>query len=149
MACSTQNIETECSVLQPGFKCQLFAYVLPYQMQTSTVITFTATVIRNLTSAYLRISLNFEIVVAKVALHPELEDGRGIVVSNARLLCVVAHTHAQMLTTPSTPDVVREFEPRQPKQNRLEYSLNGEYKRTTNDIRKPYFFFEARLTSLL
>ena len=56
-----------------------------------------------------------KVVVAEMALHPELEDGRGIVVSNARFLGVVAHTHSQMLTTSSTPDVVWEFKPRKPK----------------------------------
>ena len=46
-----------------------------------------------------------------MTLHPELEDGSGVVVTHRRLLRIVADTHTNMGATPTTPDVVRQLKP--------------------------------------
>lgn len=60
---------------------------------------------------HLGVGLYFKVVITKVTFHPELEDGRGVVTANGRLLCIVADTHTYVGATPTTPDVVRQFKP--------------------------------------
>lgn len=62
--------------------------------------------------SYLWVCLYLKVVITEVTLHPELEDGCGVVLADCGLLSIVAHTHAHMGTTPSTPDVVRQLEPK-------------------------------------
>ena len=57
------------------------------------------------------VGLNLKVVVAQVALHPELQDGRGVVVAHFGLLRVVADAHADVGATPIAPDVERELKP--------------------------------------
>lgn len=61
---------------------------------------------------YLRVSLNLKVTVTQVALHSELVDGRGVVVTHLRLLGIIAYPHTHVRATPITPDVVRKFKPR-------------------------------------
>ena len=50
-------------------------------------------------------------VVTQVALHPELEDGCGVIATSSGLLGVVAHAHSHVGSTSITPDVERELKP--------------------------------------
>ena len=59
----------------------------------------------------LRVSLYLKVVVTQVALHPELEDGCGVIATSSCLLGVVAHAHSHVGSTSITPDVERELKP--------------------------------------
>ena len=60
---------------------------------------------------YLWICLYLKVVVTEVALHPELEDGGGVVPPHCRLLGVVTDTHTNVSSTSTAPDVIGELKP--------------------------------------
>ena len=53
-------------------------------------------------TTHLRIRLNLEPTTAQMTLATKRIDGRGIVVANFLLLCVVSHSHANMIVACST-----------------------------------------------
>ncbi len=57
-----------------------------------------------------RVSLDLEVVLAQVALHPELVDRRGVVHAHLLLLGVVPDAHAHVVAAALAPDVVGHLE---------------------------------------
>ena len=47
-----------------------------------------------------------KVVVAEMALHSELKYGGGVIAPDGCLLGIVTHTHSNVSTTPTTPDVI-------------------------------------------
>ena len=60
---------------------------------------------------YLRISLNFKMVVAKMTFHPELINRCCVIVADLALLSIVSYTHSNVIVASITPNVVWHFKP--------------------------------------
>lgn len=56
-----------------------------------------------------RVCLHLDVVDTEVAFHPEPVDWSRVIVANLLLFCIVAHTHADVVLTAVTPDVVWHF----------------------------------------
>ncbi len=53
----------------------------------------------------------FEMVVAKVTFHSELEYWSGIILAHFTLVRIVPHPHTCVGATPTTPNIERELKP--------------------------------------
>ena len=58
---------------------------------------------------YLRICVDFKVIIAQMTFHSELPNGCGVVVAYFLFLCIIPHAHSNVTVAATTPNIVGHF----------------------------------------